>query len=383
MSILRDVFFIGVSCSIVYYLLAVVTTTLFSFRAAQLPRAPARSVRATLLKPLHGFTEELASNLRSFMELDYQEKEYIFGITKEDDGALEAVKQIRRLYPDAQVRVTVGEEPSVNRKVGKLMRMLRHAPESEVLVMSDADVRVDRDYLSRVLAELDASESVGLVTCAYKGIAPAGSLGARLESLFINTDFTPTAIVSYYLEPMRHAFAATVAIRQSTLKEVGGLETVKNAFGDDFALARRVAALGYRIHLSGSIVEMVTERLTFRDFWNRQLRWARVDRKIRPASLARILINGPFWGMLLFVVSGFRLPWLAMAALAILARCGMAAWTYHRLLRLPVRASDLAWTLVKDLIMQAVWFASLFGDTVEWSGRKLRLLPTGEMEEAG
>lgn len=381
MTILRDIFLVGVCCSIAYYFLAVLTGTLFSLRAAKRPPLPGGPPRAALLKPLHGFDEELPSNLKSFMELDYPEREYIFGVTRDDDSALEAVNEIRQSYSAAQVRVTVGDEPSVNRKVGKLLRMLRQAPESEVLVMSDADVRVDRDYLRRVVAELEGGENVGLVTCVYKGIAPAGGLGARLESLFINTDFTPTAIVSYYLEPMRHAFAATVAIRQSTLREAGGLEAVKNAFGDDFALARRVAALGYRIQLSSSIVTMVTERLTFRDFWDRQMRWARVDRKIRPGSLARLLINGPFWGLLLFIACGFSLPSLTIAALAVAGRCGMTAWTFHRVLRLPLRASDLFWTPLKDLVMQAVWFASLAGDTVEWRGRKLRLLPTGEMEE--
>lgn len=307
--------------------------------------------------------------------------EYVFGVTAENDPAMKAVEEIRRRYSAAHVFVTVGDEPSSNRKVGKLLRILQAPISSDILVMSDADVRVDRDYLRRIAAELDEGANIGMVTCAYKGVSPAGGIGARLESLFINTDFTPTAILSSYLEPMRHAFAATVAVRRTTLQAAGGLEAVKNAYGDDFALARRVAALGKRILLSSSIVTMVCERLTFRDFWQRQMRWARVDRKIRPISLARMLVNGPFWAVLLLIVPGRGVLGIVMAALALASRMGVNAWMYHRVLRLPVRASDLLLALFKDLLMQTVWILSLTGDTVEWRGRRLRLLKTGEMEE--
>lgn len=315
------------------------------------------------------------------MELNYPNREYVFGITTEDDPARIAVDEMGRCFPDARITQTVGDEPAANRKVGKLMRMLRQPPASEILVMSDADVRVEQDYLKRLVAELNEDERVGIVSCIYKGAAPAGSLGARLEASFINTDFTPTAILSYYLEPMRHAFASTVAIRQSTLAAVGGMESVKNAYGDDFALARRVCAAGYRIVLSSSIVTMVTEKMTFRDFWNHQMRWAMVDRKIRPISQARMLTNGPFWALLLLLVSGGGWPWIALALAALAARAGMATVSLRHVLRSPAKLSDVALTLLKDLLMQAVWLRSLIGNTVEWRGRKLRLNTSGEMEE--
>jgi ceramide glucosyltransferase len=381
LTAIRDILFVFCCFSIVYYLLAIAAGLLFSRRAVQPPVLPADLPSVALLKPLHGYDDNLPANLRSFMDLDYPKKEYIFGITTEDDPALRALNDIKRDYPEASISQTVGDEPSSNRKVGKLLRMLRQPPESEILVMSDADVRVDRDYLRRLVGELEADTQAGMVTCAYKAVAHQRSLGARLEANFINTDFAPTAILSYFLEPMRHAFASTVAIRQSTLKEAGGLETVKNSYGDDFALARRVSSKGYKIRLSSSIVTMVVEEAPFRDFWSRQMRWAMVDRKIRPISLARMLINGPFWALLLFLASGWGWLWLAMAAAAVAARLVMAVITLRQVLRLPVRLADLLLTPLKDILMQAVWFRSLVGNTVEWRGRKLRLLPTGEMEE--
>jgi ceramide glucosyltransferase len=297
LAIIRDVAFFCACLSIVFYFMTIAASVLFMRRAARGHPLPAQPPSVALLKPLHGYDQNLAANLESFFNLDYPHKEYVFGITSEDDSAVPVLNEIGQCHPTARISRTTGDEPSVNRKVGKLLRMLRQPPRSEILVMSDADVRVEPDYLRRIVAEMTASEQVGLVTCAYRGIALPGSLGARLEALYINTDFTPTAVLSYYIEPMRHAYAATVAVRREALEQAGGLEAVRNSFGDDFALARRVAAAGFKLDLSSSIVSMTTERMSLRDYWDHQMRWARVDRKIRPSSLARMAINGPFWAL--------------------------------------------------------------------------------------
>ncbi|HEV2499427.1 MAG TPA: glycosyltransferase, partial [Terriglobia bacterium] len=210
----------------IYYALAAIAGLVFSRRAKRDAEPQGSSSDwppVALVKPLHGFNEDLVYNIRSFMELDYPRKEYLFGVTTENDPALRALDEINRAYPTARITQTVGDEVSSNRKVGKLLRMLRQPPESEILVMSDADVRVDRDYLRRIVGEMQSDRKIGMITCVYKGVAPGGGLGARLEANFINTDFAPTAILSNLLEPMRHAFASTVAVRQSTLREVGGL----------------------------------------------------------------------------------------------------------------------------------------------------------------
>ncbi len=383
MTVFRDLCWSLAGASVLFYILAIIAGLRFGRRAARPARLPDKAPEVALLKPLHGTDPALVQNLESFFRLNYPHKEYVFGVTTVDDPAVAAVEELRRRHPEAQITQTVGDEPSTNRKVGKLLRMLRRPPSSEILVISDADVLVKEDYLQRVVAELCSSPRVGMVTCLYRGVAPRRSLGAKLEALYINTDFTPTAIFSYYIEPMRHAFASTIAIRQSTLEEVGGLTSVKNAFGDDFALARRVAGAGYQIVLSSSIVTMATDRISLAEFWGRQMRWARVDRKIRPVSLARIGINGPFWALALMIACSFSAPSVASAALVLGIRLAMTAITLRTVLGLPVRIADLVLTPVKDLVMQAVWLGSLFGNKVEWRGRKLRLLRTGEMKELG
>jgi ceramide glucosyltransferase len=369
-------------CSLAYYVLVTVAGLLFVRSARRFSPAVSGRPSVAILKPLLGWDEELTENLASFVNQSYPAKDLVFGINSTDDLARRAVESVRLTYPSAKITETVGDEPSSNRKVGKLLRMLRNTPSSDILVMTDADARVDRDYLARVISELTQSERVGMVTCTSKAIAPAGSLGARLEASFINTDFTPVAFLSYYLEPTRYALAATVAIRQDTLKEIGGLESVRNCYGDDFALAQRAIAKGYEIRLSSSIVTTTVGKMNLRDFWTRQTRWAIVDRRIRPVSQVRMFINGPFWASLLLLPAPFvPMAYVLVALATIAARLAMAAIFSRRVFRLQTRTADIFLTLVKDLIMQGVWIRSLIGNTVEWRGRKLYLLPNGEMQE--
>jgi ceramide glucosyltransferase len=369
-------------CSLAYYVLVTVAGLLFVRSARRFSPAVSGRPSVAILKPLLGWDEELTENLASFVNQSYPAKDLVFGINSTDDLARRAVESVRLTYPSAKITETVGDEPSSNRKVGKLLRMLRNTPPVDILVMTDADARVDHDYLARVVSELTQNNGVGMVTCASKAIAPAGSLGARLEASFINTDFTPVAFLSYYLEPTRYALAATIAVRQDTLKEIGGLESVRNRYGDDFALAQRAIAKGYQIRLSSSIVTTTVGEATLREVWARQTRWATVDRRIRPVSQIRIFINGPFWAFLLLLLAPFMPPAsVAVALTTIAARLAMAAIYSKQVFRLPARAGDIALTLVKDLMMQGVWIRSLIGNTVEWRGRKLYLLPNGEMQE--
>jgi ceramide glucosyltransferase len=376
--------FLLVCCcsSLAYYVLVTLAGLVFARSARRVSPVISGRPSVAILKPLLGWDEALTENLASFIIQTYPAKDLVFGVNSTDDLAGRAVETVRLNYPSARITETVGYEPSSNRKVGKLLRMLKNTPSADILVLTDADARVDRDYLARVISELTEDNQVEIVTCTSKAVAPAGSLGGRLEASFINTDFTPVAFLSYYLEPTRYALAATIAIKQETLKEIGGLESVRNCYGDDFALAQRAIAKGYQIRLSSSIVTTTVGEMSLRDFWTRQTRWAIVDRRIRPVSQIRLLINGPFWASLILLLAPFvPTAYVFVALTTIAARLAMAAIFSKQVFRLPARTADIALTLVKDLIMQGVWIRSLIGNTVEWRGRKLYLLPNGEMQE--
>ena len=59
----------------------------------------------------------------------------------------------------------------------------------------------------------------------------------------------------------------------------------------------------------------------------------------------------------------------------------MASVMIGKVLKRPQSLFDVLLIPFKDLVMTAIYFASLTGRTVKWGGRKFRLLPGGVMRE--
>src|SRR5207253_2508224 len=157
----------------------------------------------TVLKPLKGPGVELYENLASFCRQSYPSYQIVFGVEDPHDPAVAAVQRLRREFPEHDIVLAVGVGRGTNRKVANLEHMMPHA-RHDVLVMSDSDIRVRPDYLRPMVGPL-ADPAVGLTTCLYRGRGHFG-LPSIIESLFINTDFVPNALVAQWVQPFRYAF---------------------------------------------------------------------------------------------------------------------------------------------------------------------------------
>jgi hypothetical protein len=81
------------------------------------------------------------------------------------------------------------------------------------------------------------------------------------------------------------------------------------------------------------------------------------------------------------VASGFSALTLGALALVVTARILMASMLIGKVLGLRELRRD-AWLVpLKDLIMTAVWFASLFSKEVLWGSRRLKIREDGTMQE--
>jgi ceramide glucosyltransferase len=382
-NIVSSVALAGIGISVVYYAATILAGWRFNRRAsASPPPLPKIAPRVALLKPLHGISDSLADNLLGFMEVDYPRKEYLFGVSSYEDPAAEIPLALKPRYQSAQISLTVGQDPSAgNRKVGTLIKMVPRASRPDVFVLSDADIAVERDYLRRIVGELYADEKIGLVTCAYRSRPHQPDLGARLEALYVNTDFMPMAVLADSFEPLHYAFGATIAIKSKVLEEIGGFESIKDLLADDFHLGKRAVERGYRIALSRALVTIVPGERTFSDFWHHQLRWARTYRTVRPISVGTILTHGPFWALILMIASGFSVASVALGAAAVAVRLAMGVLMIRGVAKLPLSLSDLGLLLVKDFCITGIWFASLLGRTVRWGDRHFKIGAGGSLEE--
>ena len=151
-------------------------------------RASARPLRrmppVTIFKPLCGAEPETYECLRSFCDQDFPDFQVIFGVADSSDPVLPIVERLKREFPQREIEIVIDRRQHGNsRKVSNLINMMPFA-RHEFFVISDSDVRVGRDYLSRVVAPL-ISTDVGIVTCLYRGV-PRPGLWSLLGSQFIN-----------------------------------------------------------------------------------------------------------------------------------------------------------------------------------------------------
>jgi hypothetical protein len=72
---------------------------------------------------------------------------------------------------------------------------------------------------------------------------------------------------------------------------------------------------------------------------------------------------------------------VASVAFMLVARLAMATLMMRNVLRVPDLVRDVWLVPFKDLFMTGIWFASLFGNQVQWAGRRLEILANGTIRE--
>jgi len=369
---------LGTAASIAYYLLCLWSAGQFLKRAGEPPLSEVEgSVRATppvsILKPLKGSDPEMYENFRSQCVQDYPEYEIIFGVSDPTDPAVALVEQLKREFPDRAISLKIcSENLGANAKVSNLAQMVK-AARYEYLIVSDSDIRVEPDYLQRVMAPL-ADPKVGLVTCLYRGVA-ATTLGSRLESLGISTDFVPGVLAAGVVESgIRFGLGSTLAFRRQDLEALGGFQAFADYLADDYELGKRIAERGLKAELSEVVVKTFLPAYGFSDFIGHQLRWARTIRDARRGGYAGLVLTfGLFWSLLaLFASRGAGWAWGVLGVTACI-RLLMALIVGEGVLR-DSQVLRWLWLLpVRDFIAVVIWMAGLVGNTISWRGKKFKL----------
>lgn len=365
----------GAAASIAYYVLCLWSAAGFlrQHKADEGVHPSQVMPPVSILKPLRGTDPEMYESFRSHCLQDYPEYEIIFGVSDTNDPAIQLVEQLRAEFPQRAIQLLVCRENlGANTKVSNLAQMAGEA-RHEYLIVNDSDIRVETDYLRRVLAPLIDSE-VGLVTCLYRGIANS-TLGSRLESLGISTDFSAGVLVAQNIENgIRFGLGSTLAFRRRDLQAIGGFEGFADHLADDYQLGRRIASLGLKIRLSDVVVETFLPRYTLAGFANHQLRWARTIRDSR------------FWGYIGLGLT-FGLPWAVLAlicargagwawallATAVVMRMTVAVVVGKLVLRDRQVLRLLALIPERDLFAMLVWIVSFAGHQIVWRGDRFRL----------
>ena len=367
--------------SILYYLFAFIAGYLwFIDRRKQRALGVEYTPPVTILKPVRGADAEAYQNFASFCLQDYPEFQVIFGVLDADDPAIEVIRRLIADYPEQDLGLLISAESmGLNAKVSNLQNMYAHA-KHEILLIADSDIRVQSDYLRRVVAPLQQPQ-VGMVTCLYRG-THATTFASRLENIGIASTFGPEVCSARALEGMGFALGSTIVMRRGTLERIGGFRRLADYLSDDFMLGKLTSLEGYRVVLSDYVVEHITGPLTIASYVHHQLRWGRSIRIARPwgyrgliltYGTATSLLGLPAWNFaelawLVFAVTIFCrfLPALSIGVYG-LKDYGMARYFYL--------------VPLQDLIRFCLWLVSFTGNEIEWRGANFRVLPGGKLAQ--
>jgi ceramide glucosyltransferase len=327
----------------------------------------------SILKPLKGVDPQIYESFRSHCLQDYPEYEIIFGVSEADDPAAQVVARLRQEFPQRQICLVVCPQTlGANIKVSNLIQMLAVA-RYEHLIVNDSDIRVPPDYVRTVVEPL-ADPAVGMVTCLYRGMT-APTLGSRLESLAISTDFAAGVLVARALEGgLRFGLGSTLAFRGADLQAIGSFESLVDYLADDYELGRKIAGLGREVVLSQVVVDTFLPPYNLSEFFQHQLRWNRAIRDSRPWGYLGLLFTFGWQFALLAALFDHAAGWAwGIATVALLLRM-LVAWRVGVGVLEDRQVKSLLPLLpLRDLAAVLIWLGSYAGNHVSWRGDSFRL----------
>jgi ceramide glucosyltransferase len=332
---------------------------------ARLPGAAAHAHDAppvTILKPLCGAEHELYECLRSFCDQSYPRFQIVFGVSDGSDPAIDVVRRLQREFPRIDLRLAVDRrQHGSSRKVSNLINMMPLA-RHDYLVMSDSDVRVGRDYLSRVVTPL-LDPAVGIVTCPYRG-NPREGLWSTLGSLFINDWFIPSVRVAAMSGSRAFAFGVTIAMRRQALARIGGFAAIADQLADDYRLGELTRRLGLRTVLSDVVVDTCVDERSFGELVRHELRWLRTIRAVRPVGyMFSVITFGVPVAVLGSLLARGALPGLVLSGVTAAARIVLHLRTRGST---PAPALGLLVLPFRDVLSLALWVWGFATRRVHW-----------------
>jgi ceramide glucosyltransferase len=377
---------IGSVTSSIYCGMVIVAAVRFGVRRRrEISAAPDFLPPLSVLKPLHGTEPGMERNLETFFEQQYPDFELLFCARQETDEGLQLARRVAARYPQVDARFTTCGEPMPkfhNAKVFSLAKLDSIAKHDDYIT-SDADVRVEPDYLARMVQNLK-DPHVGLASCVYLGTAHEGAgLASKLDAVGKSVEMTSGVLVADMIEGTKFALGATMATRRRSFQEVGGFNELGQFYADDFVLGNRLAAQGTGVLLATHVIRLMVQDSPFWLSFRNQLRWMQSTRRSRPwGHLGTGLTFAIPFG-LMGLVWGFASDHAALGVL------WLGAMVLNRWLQagaILIVMGDAGWwrgTLIyplRDFLGWMLWLGSYGGDNFYYRGKIYKLKDGGRVE---
>lgn len=237
------------------------------------------------------------------------EREFIWLIDTDDAEARRICADLRARRPGAAIRVIALPPPPPDHNP-KLVKLIAGAAvaRGEVILVLDDDTMIPDDGLEACLPHLDRP-GVGLAF-GLPYYTSFDNLWSSLVACFVNSSSLMTYIPYAALRDPVTINGMCYALRRATLDAVGGFAGLERVVADDFAVAERLRAHGYRLAQTALRHPIRTTVRGPRHYAGLMQRWLIFPRE----SLMRHLAPGELAVFYALIAAPVFFPWLALAA---------------------------------------------------------------------
>jgi len=315
---------------------------------------------------------------------------------------------VRNVYCDT---CDIGdEEVGVNPKVNNLIRPYNEAAH-DILWILDSNVTVAPGTLTRAIGILNGPSTshintprrrIALVHHVPFAISSDASFGAQVEGVFLNTNHAKMYIAINAIAVDSCVVGKSNIFRRSDLERLDGT-LIPQQDNDNGRHGRGLAAfgrfiaednmiglafwheLGLRHDLSCDIAYNALGNMSLSDYVRRRIRWIRVRKHM---TLVATLLEPFTESVMLSAIAAMSIRFLTGIPIRLFLPAHFLLWTladldvYSSLAGRPLplekwRSFFVAW-VVRELLAFPIWLLAIFGDEVEWRGKRYRVLKNGE-----
>jgi cellulose synthase/poly-beta-1,6-N-acetylglucosamine synthase-like glycosyltransferase len=383
---------------------AVLAQLLFVYYAARnyryvrdkssLRKEAAHRPRVALIVPCKGLDPRFHSNIRSFLEQDYENYRLFFVVEDESDPAYRELQALKDEFAAGsratEIRILVaGPSRACGQKIFNLLYAYRQVPEdAEVLAFADSDVCVQSNWLARLVRPL--RRPVCGVTTGYRWFVPLRNNLATLTMSALN------GAVAQFLgnSPFNHAWGGSMAVRIEDFRRLGIPEVWTHTLSDDLSLSQAVKRAGMRVTFVPECLVASLESTTWPkliEFGRRQLLITRIYAPWtwRLGFVSSLGSVAGLWGAAAVAIYAARIHADHVLLYAAIPCIFLAGQIIRAVLRqliagqilkahlprlLPAALADILGCWLWSIVLFALLVASAFGRTIRWRGIRYRLI---------
>ncbi len=245
------------------------------FSAAERETWPAVSVVVCA----YNAADTLEDNLASLEKLTYPRCEIILV----NDGSRDRTSEIGHAHPRVKVIDIPNGGLSAARNVG-----LAHAT-GEIVAYTDADTRVDRDWLTFLVQPFLTSDVVG---SGGPNVVPADD--PPIAQCIARAPGGPTHVL---LDDRiaEHVPGCNMAFRRDALLAIGGFNPIYLRAGDDVDVCWRLQARGWKIGFASSALVWHHHRSSVKAYWKQQVGYGEGERWLMAHHPEKFLDGHMLW----------------------------------------------------------------------------------------